>query len=728
MSLDTSLVSDWPMGATTDLVGANTITTFNAPAAVTGLDGNAYQLVRGSNQYLQLPAAMLGTIGDWAIEIWFKPTATDLSVNWPRVFDFGPDTSNYLMVSTKGGRELLGVMYGELAIAGAAYPAPLPTVLSADVWHQLVVTATNGRAAIFIDGTCVSGLSYGVNAQGSSVVGGAARNYFGCSQFAGDPLFDGLLDQGRLWSRALSPEEVTALYNGGTPLPNASLAGATIPPAPTPNANGRAPYQFFNFDGGAALVIHESYDGIYWTHYTPTYTPTVGSVRDPSGMVFPATGNWWVVHTPGGTSARYVSLAEANSAALTAWTYKAQIDTSAVVPVGGFSLAPEWVRNEDGSVWTDPVTGCPSVLFAGGSSTQTDFQIYETHPTTSDDSLWGNPANWSTPVALAGTALTTDMIDPYLIQIGTTWYLFFCDATQPNFPGSVRWLTSSARLTGFDTISGTDPCGFNNSGKGAEGPVLFKIGGKYRVYAEANSQSVGNLYAETTDFVTFTNRSGVSTDALLQHGTVVYAPSSTAYSFAPSGGLVGGGTSSPATTYHTAPSGGLVAGGLAGVVAAYQDTPSGGLVGGGQADVATSGNSTYTPSGGLVGGGTSAVTTDYHETPAGGLVGGGTADLIRQASFAPSGGLIGGGQASWTAGYAAAPDGGLVGGGSAGILWSATFSPSGGLIGGGAATAVFVLASSIAPTHLPLYWSADPTTLYWSADRPTLYWRNPEDA
>ena len=38
-------------------------------------------------------------------------------------------------------------------------------------------------------------------------------NYIGKSQFAGDPLFNGLIDEFRIYNRALSADEIKAAYN-----------------------------------------------------------------------------------------------------------------------------------------------------------------------------------------------------------------------------------------------------------------------------------------------------------------------------------------------------------------------------------------------------------------------------------------------------------------------------------------------------------------------------------
>jgi hypothetical protein len=163
------------------------------------------------------------------------------------------------------------------------------------------------------------------------------------------------------------------------------------------------------------------------------------------------------------------------------------------------------------------------------------------------------------------------------------------------------------------------------------------------------------------------------------------APTTTAFSFAPSGGLVFGGSASPNVTFSPVASGGLTLGGAASPSASFNPPASGGLVLGGSA--------------------TPALT--FTATASGGVIFGGSATPNSSSSFSytASGGIKLGGSASPGVTFAPVASGGLTLGGSASP--GVTFSPiaSGGIVLGGTAT----VSSTGAPASLlgaiETYWT-----------------------
>jgi hypothetical protein len=481
MALDTNLVSDWTFNAASgnesDGVGSNTLTASGSPGSAAGLLGNARQFTAASSQYFSAPSGFIDAYGAWSFEIWFKPTATALGSNWPRVIDFGTGTGKYLFFTVRSG--VLGARPSVgLKVGGTEYQSGLPTALVADVWHQLVVTAKT---------LC----------------------YIGKAQFA-DPYCDGLMDQGRLWSRELTPEDVAALYNGGTPIARASLAGTAVGSAPSPNANGRLEYQLFSFnESGETLSLFESADGIRWTNYAVTYAPATGTVRDPSGALVGS--QWWIVHTRTAAAATTFGVAKADDATLTAWTEVGSVDCSSVVSTGHV-WAPEFARNADGTVYLDSGDGYPRVIVSLQATSGGNNALYEVHPT---NAAW---TTWSTPAALTGSALPANVIDGFPIDMGGgTWKMWVKDEGT----GQIQLLTSTALTTGWDT-STTDP---GSWGTGHEGVSAFKIGSTWLIYADRFGSANGIGYAlSDDDFATVGGMSGLAADVLPRHGTVVYAP------------------------------------------------------------------------------------------------------------------------------------------------------------------------------------------------------------
>ena len=87
-----------------------------------------------------------------------------------------------------------------------------PALLSVGVWHHLAVTLAAGSpytGTLYID-KMVAGTNTAMTLR-PSTLGNTPNNWIGRSQFAVDPMFDGLIDDFRIYSRALSATEIAAL-------------------------------------------------------------------------------------------------------------------------------------------------------------------------------------------------------------------------------------------------------------------------------------------------------------------------------------------------------------------------------------------------------------------------------------------------------------------------------------------------------------------------------------
>ena len=96
-----------------------------------------------------------------------------------------------------------------LDLYSLCFSNPYASVNLNDNWHQIVVVDSLAQTFVYIDGFLVSSFSYGSDDncfQGSNefLFGGGADNQF----------LTGSLDDIGIWNRALTPEEITALYNG----------------------------------------------------------------------------------------------------------------------------------------------------------------------------------------------------------------------------------------------------------------------------------------------------------------------------------------------------------------------------------------------------------------------------------------------------------------------------------------------------------------------------------
>ena len=173
----------------------------------TGLIGNDLS-VAGVNGYADLPDGLLGTVHDFSAAVWIR-VRTDC--NWQRVFDFGNNmTVNMFLTphSSTTGLPRFAITTGgstqEQALNGtAAFPV--------GVWKHVVVVLGTGGGTLYIDGAQVA--TNAALTLRPSDLGATVNNWVGRSQYAADPYFDGEIHDFRLYLRALSAAEVTALFN-----------------------------------------------------------------------------------------------------------------------------------------------------------------------------------------------------------------------------------------------------------------------------------------------------------------------------------------------------------------------------------------------------------------------------------------------------------------------------------------------------------------------------------
>jgi hypothetical protein len=169
--------------------------------------------------YVTVPAPGGLTQDAATIAIWVKPASASSSQNWARIYDFGSGTtarSFFYLTSRASDATNTPIRFG---ISNSGHTAAAEqrlegtTMLSAKEWHHIVVVLPAGATytgTLYIDGVAVA-----TNAAMSvhlSDIGATTMNWLGRSPFTSDPYFSGSLDDFRIYSRALSAEEVAALY------------------------------------------------------------------------------------------------------------------------------------------------------------------------------------------------------------------------------------------------------------------------------------------------------------------------------------------------------------------------------------------------------------------------------------------------------------------------------------------------------------------------------------
>ena len=175
-------------------------------AWVTGKHGSAVRLGAptgcielGSSPLLVFTSSL--TVAAW-IDVATYPTSTNLGY----IFAKGNaiNTTGY-----RFGLEpsvMLGIKIGSTSDAGA-FSLTGSGPAAAD-WHQVAWTFDTGKSSIYVDGTVMSGT---ISAPSAIVDDPSSTLTVGCHPGSTTFPFQGVIDEMRIWNRALTPSEVASL-------------------------------------------------------------------------------------------------------------------------------------------------------------------------------------------------------------------------------------------------------------------------------------------------------------------------------------------------------------------------------------------------------------------------------------------------------------------------------------------------------------------------------------
>jgi hypothetical protein len=307
----------------------------------TGRQGQGTALaLNGNGAYASLPANVVDTVGDFTIAAWVVYNG---GATWSRIFDFGTNTLHYMFLSPRTGRGTLGfviTLNGGNSEIRVDAPAPLP----GSQWLHVAVTLSGTNLTIYLNGGAVA------TAGGVFIppfqVGHTTQNYIGRSQFGGDPTFNGMIDDFRIYNGALGAADIAALAGSTLPAPMFDLdIGNVGLPGSASMANGVYTLQggggdiwgssdAFHFapqcmtgDGTitvrvasqantnpwakSGLMIRTTFDSNapnVFMAITPgngaqmTYRPGTGAGTNQAGIVSGPTAPWWVRLTRAGNT------------------------------------------------------------------------------------------------------------------------------------------------------------------------------------------------------------------------------------------------------------------------------------------------------------------------------------------------------------------------------------------------------------------------------------------
>ena len=173
--------------------------------------------LNGSADYLQLPTAIANR-QEMTISFWVRWKG---SGNWQRIFDFGNGEDQYMFLTTNAGGNKM-----RFAIKNGGEEQYMDIVkLNTYSWKHITLTIGNDSIVAYVDGEKKASTSDITIRPGDF---NPIFNYVGRSQFKGDAMFKGDIDNLNIYNYALSAEEVSALYNYVSTSIEESTAGTAV--------------------------------------------------------------------------------------------------------------------------------------------------------------------------------------------------------------------------------------------------------------------------------------------------------------------------------------------------------------------------------------------------------------------------------------------------------------------------------------------------------------------
>ncbi len=179
------------------------------PIGDVGKVDGALKLVGSLKQYVQLPNDVLDGKSGVSIASWIK---LGQALAWDRLFDFNAGESNWFYFSPTGWNTNASTFGTRCATRTPGALAPeimLSETVSINVWHHVTVVFAKPYLRYYLDGKLKSEISNVSFDSGD--LGKTNQNWIGRSVYAADPYLTGLVDDFRMYSGALSEEEISEI-------------------------------------------------------------------------------------------------------------------------------------------------------------------------------------------------------------------------------------------------------------------------------------------------------------------------------------------------------------------------------------------------------------------------------------------------------------------------------------------------------------------------------------
>jgi len=166
--------------------------------------------------YVVVPNLQSLAPGAVTLSVWVNLAVNTATQSWERIFDFGLNANASIDLTARAGDVAPNPLRFAITTSGHVLPQEQrldgPGLLSPNVWHHVVVVLPAGSpytGTLYLDGVAVA--TNATMTLHPADVGVTTMNWLGRSQFS-NPYFNGSLDDFRIYRRALTASEVTALF------------------------------------------------------------------------------------------------------------------------------------------------------------------------------------------------------------------------------------------------------------------------------------------------------------------------------------------------------------------------------------------------------------------------------------------------------------------------------------------------------------------------------------
>jgi fibronectin type 3 domain-containing protein len=174
-------------------------------------------------QHATLPSGLVSGLTDFTIATWIKVNAF---ATQQRIFDFGTSSTNYMYLSAQGPAGAGRPRFAIRTPSVAEKVIDSSVALTAGTWTHIAVIRSGSTVSLYINGSLAGSATITTS---PADLGFTNLNSLGKSLFLSDPYLNATLDDFRIYAKALSAPELTALVNpaAGAPTRVAVLPGNT---------------------------------------------------------------------------------------------------------------------------------------------------------------------------------------------------------------------------------------------------------------------------------------------------------------------------------------------------------------------------------------------------------------------------------------------------------------------------------------------------------------------